>query len=436
MSDQLTPELVFTPNSFPAHSYVQRQFWDDHAKDFFNPEEKLREAIATPGMFVSIVGPSKSGKTISIKSVVGDSLIEIPGSELADHGDFWLVALKKLGIALEEKRGDRQTTRTGREIEFGVEAGIPNVIKGAAKDKDIDQQETTTEAVGTFAASALETLVAEGAKHVFLLDDFHYLPDELQRKVARQVKSAAERGLRICVAEVPHGDHSLIRSNPDLAGRYDRIDFAYWQLSDIETIAVEGFRQLGYGVTGSSVAAFAEEAAGSPQLMQRICLAAARFLKTRANSNTPSKNETLSSEERRKILLRASSRDREKVIEALIKGPPTRGQERKPYQLRDGSEADVYESILLAVTSDPPKMSFSKSELGDRLAQIVQDQEIPPPSSIASSLKQMLKVVDDLDPGIRLLDLEANDTFHIMDPYFFFELRWYPRHRDVRQPKL
>ena len=432
MSVQLTPELVFTPNSFPAHSYVQRQFWDTHAQDYFNPEEKLREALATPGMFISIVGPSKSGKTISVKSVVGDSLIEIPGSELADHGDFWLVALKKLGIALEEKRGDRQTMRTGREVEFGLEAGIPNVIKVSAKDKDIDQQETATEVVGTFAASALEVLVAEGAKRVFLLDDFHYLPGELQKKVARQVKSAAERGLFICVAEVPHGDHSLIRSNPDLAGRYDRIDFAYWQSSDIEKIAVEGFNQLGFGVTGSSVAAFAEEAAGSPQLMQRICLAAARYLIARAGSTTPGKNEALSNDERRKILLRASSRDREKVIEALIKGPPTRGQERKPYQLRDGSEADVYESILLAVTSDPPQMSFTKGELSYRLGRIVRGQEFPPPSSIASSLKQMLKVVEDLDPGIRLLDLEENDTFHIMDPYFFNELRWYQRHRDAR----
>lgn len=248
MVERLKPEEVFTPNAFPLLSYVQRQFWDVHAQSHYNPEEKLKEALATPGFFISIVGPSKSGKTISVRNVVGETLIEIPGSELADHGDFWKVALYKLGVAFEEKRADRLTKRTGREVEFGLEAGVPNVIKATGKDKDIDQNETSAETVGTYVTSSLEMLVKEGKNHVFLLDDFHYLPSDLQKKVARQIKSASERGVLICVAEVPHGNHSLIRSNPDVTGRYDRVDFSYWEASDLEKIAQVGFGKLGYGV--------------------------------------------------------------------------------------------------------------------------------------------------------------------------------------------
>lgn len=433
MTVALEPQDVFTPNSFPEHSYVQRLFYDSHAQNYFNPEEKLREALKTVGLFVSIVGPSKSGKTISVKSVVGpERLIEIPGSELAADGDFWAVSLKKLGISLEERRGSRQTDRTGREVEFSINPGVPGVISASAKDKDVVQRETGVDVVSTLFSSSLDRLVEGGRGFVFLLDDFHYLPVDMQVKVARQVKSAAEKGLRICVAEVPHGGHSLIRSNPDLAGRYDRIDFSYWQTEDLERIAKEGFNELKYGVTGSAITAFAAEAAGSPQLMQRICLAASRYLLRRASPGFPGTSEVLTREELSDILISASSRDREKVIEALIKGPPTRGQDRNSYSVRDGTKADVYEVILFAVSSDPPVMSFDKKDLMARIALVLDQKDLPPPGSITSTLKQMHKLVSDMDPGVRLIDLDDGDVLHVVDPYFFFELRWYPRHRKVR----
>jgi len=88
---------VFTPGSFPAHTYVER------AGERL--EQSLRDAVDTPGQIVSLVGPSKSGKTVLVEKVIGrDLLITVTsaGIQSADH--IWSRALDWIGVpATQEK---------------------------------------------------------------------------------------------------------------------------------------------------------------------------------------------------------------------------------------------------------------------------------------------------------------------------------------------
>lgn len=52
---------VFTPNDFPVHTYVQRS--DEWL------EERLQDALQTPKVVISLSGPSKSGKTVLMRSL-------------------------------------------------------------------------------------------------------------------------------------------------------------------------------------------------------------------------------------------------------------------------------------------------------------------------------------------------------------------------------
>jgi ABC-type uncharacterized transport system YnjBCD ATPase subunit len=71
---------VFTPGSYPEHTYVQR------AEQGL--ETSLRDSLDTPGQIVSISGPSKSGKTVLVEKVVGkDSLIPITGASIRKPED-------------------------------------------------------------------------------------------------------------------------------------------------------------------------------------------------------------------------------------------------------------------------------------------------------------------------------------------------------------
>jgi hypothetical protein len=73
MAERLRAKDVFTPGSFPTHTYVQRS---DAQLD-----QQLRLGLDTQGMIVSIAGPSKSGKTVLVERVVGeDNLVPVTGA--------------------------------------------------------------------------------------------------------------------------------------------------------------------------------------------------------------------------------------------------------------------------------------------------------------------------------------------------------------------
>ena len=73
---------VFTPGSFPTHTYVKRT--EERL------EQSLRDALDTPGQIISISGPSKSGKTVLVEHVVGrDDLIVVTGAGIEDPEALW-----------------------------------------------------------------------------------------------------------------------------------------------------------------------------------------------------------------------------------------------------------------------------------------------------------------------------------------------------------
>src|SRR5690606_40290251 len=81
---------VFTPGSFPEQTYVERSG--------VHLEEMLRDGLDTAGQIVSLVGPSKSGKTVLVEKVVGrDQLITITGAGIRDPNEVWSRVLDWMG---------------------------------------------------------------------------------------------------------------------------------------------------------------------------------------------------------------------------------------------------------------------------------------------------------------------------------------------------
>ena len=126
----------------------------------------------------------------------------------------------------------------------------------------------------TVARAGLKQVQYKIAKSDFVvfLDDFHYMPRELQVEVAKQLKAAAELGIKICTASVPHRSDDMVRANTELRGRVQSIDMEYWNLRELEQIGKSGFPWLNMHVDDGFIARLAVEACGSPQLMQTLCL--------------------------------------------------------------------------------------------------------------------------------------------------------------------
>jgi hypothetical protein len=257
---------VFTPNDFPEHTYIGR--------DGERLEKELGRAVQTPKVVVSISGPSKSGKTVLVERVVGtDSMIQISGIEIRSGEDLWAQTLSWMNAPTTT------STQTGSTSsnQVGGEAGGKGSLIFAEATGKASVQHTTAEAASrteTRSEAGLAQVVREigGSSFVVFLDDFHYIPADVQPDVAKQIKAAAERGVRVCVATVPHRSDNVVRNNPELRGRLAQVDTTFWAEAELQQIAVAGFDKLQVDLDSSVTLRLAREACGSPQLMQRICL--------------------------------------------------------------------------------------------------------------------------------------------------------------------
>src|SRR4029079_10612808 len=94
----LTAHDVFTPSSFPEHNYV--------ARDGDDLEDKLRFALKTKGQIVSLSGPSKSGKTVLVETVVGmDKLVTVVGAGIHVADDVWTRVLDWIDAPADTSEG-------------------------------------------------------------------------------------------------------------------------------------------------------------------------------------------------------------------------------------------------------------------------------------------------------------------------------------------
>jgi hypothetical protein len=388
---------VFTPGSFPKRTYVER------AGEGL--EGKVRDALATEGQIVSLVGPSKAGKTVLVERVVGrDLLIPITGAGIKSPDDVWTRVLDwinapsstmtatKFSGSLGPIGGERESTR---EVTRG---GLTQVVREIAN-----------------------------SDFVLLVDDFQYMPRDVQVEVARTLKEAARSGIKICTATVVHRGDDLVRSNPELRGRVTAVDLGYWRQDDLAQIASLGFDALNISFAHDSVAQLTKEAAGSPQLMQLLCLTACFVLGMRSKQSKPHDvdptQDTLST-----IFSQASATaDFRSLVDVLHAGPRTRGTERKIYRFKDGTEGDVYRCVLRAIASDPPRLSFAYDDLTERAADVCAG-DVPAGSSVTGTCVHMSKLAIERFPDERAIEWDdQKQILDLPDPYLLFYLRWSDR---------
>jgi hypothetical protein len=321
-------------------------------------------------------------------------------------------------------------------IEVGLKAasGIPLVVKGEvnASGKGEITGETASEAVR--GRRGLPQVVKEIANSdfVILIDDFHYMHRSVQTEVAKALKEAVRLGVKIVTASVSHRGDDVVRANPELRGRVRSIDLGYWSEPELQQIADVGFTALNATVETSAVKRFTEESAGSPQLMQSICLQACFVLQLRQKSETLFPLAlNIPPETLRSIMQQTSANtDFRSLVDVLDAGPRTRGTERKTYTFHDGNEGDVYRVVLRALADDPPRLSFSYEELLARTVKVC-TTDAPVGSSVTGTCLHMSKLALEKFPSDRAVDWdEQKQVFDVPDPYLLFYLRWSGRLRE------
>ena len=332
---------VFKPGTYPSLTYVTRCSGETR----ITYEERLNQCLSIDGYLTYIVGPSKTGKTVLCENVIGqDRMVSMSGNDFAREVDFWAGIGRKVGISMSAEISEESTDRSA------YEQRSTKVCKNYLANKD----------------RVLEFFIKNNK--VLVLDDFHYASADMQYDIACQLKEVIRRGFKAVVISLPYRSDDAIRLNPDLTGRISVIEVEPWKKEELRQIAEKGFRELQLEVDERMMERMAEESIHSPQLMQSICLNIG-LLPERTSEIT---DRTIT-DSCRFTCMNLPYAD---VVRVLKAGPPTRGQKRLKYMLKDQSKRDIYSFLLKILGDNPPLVEIDMEELLNRVQDNVVDIKI------------------------------------------------------------
>lgn len=405
---------VFTPNKLPVITFV-----DDHLKE---KEKYLLESLqAGPGV-ISLSGPSKSGKTVFIEKTIGrDRLLQVTGAGIDSPKKLWDRVFDLIGTP--SKVTEAAGSNTSGMVGVKAEAAVPLIAK--AEVSAAATRGTTITTTEEHVPDYLNLLIKElgSTEFVVFIDDFHYIARDIQTQLSQQIKEAVRGGVTFICASVPYHSDDVLRGNADLRGRIFGIDFDYWNAPELRKIADRGFDALRVQVADAVLSALADEAAGSPQLMQSLCLNLCfeGGIYERAPSQTQFNCDLAFV---RKVCIRtAASADYSSTIAKMKDGPKTRGTGRAAHKLNDGSIRDVYPIVLFAIAAAPPERTIRYANLQGRIASVCPEGG-PSGSSVTGACAHMSGIANDAENRIIVEWDVENEVLDIRDPYLLFFLRW------------
>lgn len=405
---------VFTPNTLPGVTFV-----GDHLAE---KKKLVLENLEQGGAIIAISGPSKSGKTVFVEATLGyDNLIQVSGANITAADELWRRIFTAIGTPIPTSSTTGNTTET--VVAGALEGGIPLVAKatGTLTGKQGDSSSQTADVRPDYLTLLVKEL--KGTEFVIFIDDFHYIGKAVQIEIADVIKEAIRQGIRFVLAAVPYHADDVVIANSDLRGRMLKLDFDYWDEAALKKIAEQGFQALNATIAPATIEAFAIEAAGSPQLMQSLCLNLCFELdlkQTLENSETFAPDNAFI---KRVCQRTAQTNDYSSVIRVMTEGPKVRGTERNAYVLKDGSASDVYPILVRAISQSPPELTLSYTNLLARIASLCV-KEHPQGSSVTGSCSHMSSLANDI-AGSSIMEWDGTqDILDIRDPYLLFALRW------------
>lgn len=405
---------VFTPGKLPEVTFV-----DEHLK---TRAQQLHDALEMGAAVISLAGPSKSGKTVFIEKNIGrEHLLQITGAGVDSPAKLWGRVFDLVGTPVAERRTQQQGFQGGGSGK--VSAGLGPVVK-AELGANATWSNSSTDAQD-FSIDYLQLLIRElgDTDYVVFIDDFHYIAKEVQAEISNQIKEAIRSNVKFVCASVPYHSDDAIRANPDLRGRAIKIDFDYWSKQELAKIAERGFSALNISLSPAFIDALVSEAAGSPQLMQSLCLNACFEMDCRETLPATKFIDTSLSDIQKICTRTAYSSDYSSTVEKMKEGPRTRGQDRKSHVMKTGEVSDVYPLIIRAIATDPPELTIRYPNLQRRIAELC-SAETPSGSSITGACFQMCTIANDSE-NRNVVEWDANeDVLDIRDPYLLFYLRW------------
>jgi hypothetical protein len=252
------------PMTYQARDYVDGKFIDSLARD----------------KHLVVFGGSKQGKTCLRKhSLQPDDYVVVQCSNAMTSPQLYSTLLKEAGATVEVT--EKRTTKGDQKlsVEFTASANIPFLSKGEGKFNAArtSASEATTERKHLEIDPAdpndvIRVLQAMKFTRFIVLEDFHYLAEDVQRQIAMDLKAFHEKSnLCFIVVGVWLESNRLVLYNGDLAGRLIPIDVDRWKTKDLVAIITTGEALLNVNFADDVKQAVIDAAQGNVGILQETC---------------------------------------------------------------------------------------------------------------------------------------------------------------------
>lgn len=403
---------VFVPGGFPRHTYNPR--------DARKIEEQLAEVKENLCKLVTVTGHTKSGKTVLTRKILPTSeAVWVDGGAVLTEDDLWTSVLEQLDAYTDHDRGDEQLSTTtisgkakaGANYIFAKGEGELGMEHERARSSSTGQSRKVSNRVAALAA------LRETARPL-VIDDFHYLPKELQGGIVRALKPLVFDGVPVVLIAIPHRRYDAVRVEREMTGRILPMTIPRWSEAELSFIPAKGFPLLSIELPESIATSLSKEAIGSPHLMQEFCRGVARHAATHEISIIGSDLDLSP------IFHDVANTIGRPIFEKLAKGPRQRS-DRVKRNLKSGGEADIYELVIHALAHLKPDLITLEYEDLRAAIREVTSGNIPQLHEVARVLKHMATIASTDQSSTPVIDFDDSDKkLHITDPFFAFYLRW------------
>lgn len=412
---KLRMRKVFVPGGLPKYTYV--------AREKLRLESRLRTANDNLCKLVTVTGPTKSGKSVLTQRVFPRTdAVWVDGGSVSQEMELWQQVVSATGAYTETEVIDSNEATSGISGEIKGEAGIPLMAKaeGSVKPsfsrgraKSIGKSRSTPS-----KATALESLRASGRP--FIIDDFHYLNRDIQVEVVRAIKALVFEGHSVVLLAIPHRKYDAIRVEKEMTGRVEQVEVPAWEPDELLNIPRIGFPLLKVECSAETENEFAEQALGSPHLMQEFCRQLCIDVEI---EETLQKTRTINNLNMDSVFQRVAVDTSKTIFDRLAKGPRQRS-DRNLRTFKDGTKGDIYVACLRAIAFLRPGMAtLQYEEIRSALRDLLVD--LPQAHEVSRVLEHMSKIQADEDASAPVIDWDKDERIlHVTDPFFAFFLRW------------
>lgn len=197
---------------------------------------------------IIIYGSSKQGKTsLTNKHLTVDDYIKVNCSTETGIIDIYKSILRQLDVEIIDSKESTVTIGGDTKIESKVVIKVPLLgsvegkggIGGNGKN-EISKRYKTVEYNFSLAQDVSELLRETQFKKRIILENFHYLPEEVQRQLAIDLRIFEDYNILFIILGIWRERNRLSQYNGDLIDRVIEIPVEPWEKQDLERIVEIG----------------------------------------------------------------------------------------------------------------------------------------------------------------------------------------------------